>query len=113
MTQCARPGCSASILFVRMAATGRPMPIDPAPDDRGNIAAQKAPRGYVNGRYLAKDEQLREHEIRFMPHWGTCNDPAITGRPQKRSRPKPREPRALMFPPDTLPLGDEDPPPTF
>ena len=83
MTSCRR--CPAAILFIRMRDSGKAMPVDPWPDDRGNIAALPAgPKTYVDGHYLAAHEPLAVGEVRLMPHWSTCGDPSIPGRPNKR-----------------------------
>ena len=91
MTSCRR--CPAAILFVRMRS-GKAMPVDPWPDDRGNIAAlPTGPKTYTDGRYLAKGESLAEGEVRLMPHWGTCgHNPAGV-----KGRPRPPEPAPSLF----------------
>lgn len=109
MTTCKRPGCDAPLAFVRMASSGKAMPVDPHPDDRGNIAAAKGSRGWVNGHYLAKGQEPAENEVRLMPHWSTCSDPQITGRPQRRSRPKRPAATRLPYVP-LVPVADPAPP---
>lgn len=85
--------CSASIKFVRMRDTGRPLPIDCHPDQRGNIAATPTAAGkqYVDGRYCRLDQELAEGEVRLMPHFATCNDPRKPGHPRPR-QPEPQPP---------------------
>lgn len=90
MTVCQR--CPAGIRFVTMTATGRPMPVDPTPDDFGNIAATPSGRDYTNGRYLVAGEQPADGEVRLRPHFMTCTAPGRPGRPVRR----PATPTALF-----------------
>lgn len=77
--------CTFPIKFVRMRESGKAMPIDPVPDDTGNIACTPAGREYVDGHYLAAGEQLAQGEVRMMQHWYTCDDPSKPGRPRRRN----------------------------
>ncbi len=71
IVQCARPNCSAGITWVR-TANGRPMPLDPEPNPRGNVVldgglAKVAPAEAACRAAIG--------EPVYMPHWATCADP--------------------------------------
>lgn len=69
-------GCRAPIVFVRMLA-GNVMPVDPAPDDLGNVIARRTPGGaLLEGRVLGdKRAATPPGLVRLMPHWATCSNP--------------------------------------
>lgn len=86
--------CSAPIVFVRMRSSGKPMPVDPIPDERGNIAALRAGKGqYVDGHYLHQGQAIADGEVQLMPHFATCNDTRKPTRP----RPPAAEPTPSLF----------------
>lgn len=63
--------CRATVLWVRMPS-GKLMPVDPVPDDEGNVAAMRDGRGVWVGHVLKADERTAPYEKRFMPHFATC-----------------------------------------
>ena len=77
--------CSCSIRFDAMR-TGSSMPVDPVPDDLGNVAATRDQHGgLVDGNIVSPGQPVPAGYIRFMPHYGPCARPP--------SRAKPRAPR--------------------
>lgn len=97
---------TASIVFVRMRS-GKAMPVDPHPDERGNIVALRDNGGrYLDGRYdTVFSGQLKTGEVRLMPHYATCSSPKHQ---PKRGTPRPlelggnRQQRQRTFPLDPL-----------
>lgn len=63
--------CRATVLWVRMPS-GKVMPVDPEPDDDGNVAAMRDGRGVWIGHVLAAGERTLPYEKRFMTHFATC-----------------------------------------
>ena len=70
--------CKAPIMWARTVASesgtgGKPMPLDPEPNDDGNVAVrQTGPNRYV-ARVLKKGESHDTYaEKRHMPHAATC-----------------------------------------
>lgn len=59
------------MLWVRMPS-GANMPVDPVPDEAGNVAAMRDGRGVWVGRVMRKNESDEPYEKRFMPHRATC-----------------------------------------
>jgi hypothetical protein len=57
------------------------MPVNPVPDDEGNVAAMRDARGTWVGHVLKADERAAPYEKRFMPHFATCT-PTNTARQQ-------------------------------
>lgn len=82
--------CHEPIRFVRMDATGRNMPINPAPsrDTRpGTVAARpNGPRltGYVITTERPQDPR---HPYRFTPHYATCQKPTKKHPPTEPGEP--------------------------
>lgn len=85
--------CGASIHFARMR-TGKVMPVDPVPDDRGNVIARKVGTGqYIAGyvENLPSDGSTPVDppgHVRLMPHFATCSHPKHA---PKRGAPRPPE----------------------
>jgi hypothetical protein len=62
--------CHATIRFVRLD-TGRPIPIDPIPHERGNVAAREAGTTLV-GYVISASKPLRPEYWTYLPHRATC-----------------------------------------
>lgn len=92
--------CDAEILWARSSKTGRPMPIDPAPSDDGNLAIYKDHTGRINARVLKAGEEPESYEKRGKAHFATCPKYAthIAAKKQRQHdaaaarAPKPAEP---------------------
>jgi hypothetical protein len=67
--------CHDPIRFVRMKATGKAMPVNPAPNpNRGTIAAHLA-GGQLQGFVISKDNRPGPLDpFRFVPHYATCEE---------------------------------------
>jgi hypothetical protein len=90
MTECHL--CHDPIRFVRMEATGRALPVNPAPhtDGGGNVAARLAGGG-LHGFVISKDRLPGVSEpYRFTAHYATCEK-------QRPTRPEPPEPPPALF----------------
>lgn len=79
--------CQAPIVWARTVVTGRGkggklMPLDPVPNDAGNVAVRETSKGVLVARVLGKDEgHDRVAEILAMPHWATCAaNPRVAGK---------------------------------
>jgi hypothetical protein len=66
--------CQAEILWARSTKTGKPMPIDPAACDDGNLAIYKDHTGRINARALKKDEKPESYERLGKAHFATCTE---------------------------------------
>lgn len=64
--------CDAEILWARTSKNGKPMPIDPAPSDDGNLAIYKDHTGRINARVLKAGEEPESYEKRGKAHFATC-----------------------------------------
>lgn len=73
--------CLVPITFVRISNTGRVLPVDPAPDEDGNVFARMV-GGSLAGHVRTKDEHLPAGWSVFMPHHATCQ---IASRGRKRA----------------------------
>lgn len=52
---------------------GKPMPLNPEPDEAGNVACRRTSSTRIVARVLAKDDTLDvTTETRAMPHFATC-----------------------------------------
>lgn len=84
-------GCHDPIRFVRLDTSGKALPVNPAPDPAGNVAACMT-GGALHGFVISKDRRPGVgHALRFTAHHATCS--AIDRRPAK---PKP-EPDPALF----------------
>jgi hypothetical protein len=95
--------CSVAIKFVRIAPKGRMMPIDPVPDEDGNVVARLV-GGSLAGHVLTKGEEVPEGWQRYMPHAATC---AVRNR-GRRGVPSPRQAPTLF---DDVPQTPDAPAP--
>lgn len=76
VSRCSR--CSAPLKFVKMR-TGKAMPVDPIPDDLGNVLARPDTVGrLVDGHVKPTDPpcEVPAGYRRYMPHWSTCAHPS-------------------------------------
>lgn len=81
--------CSATMRWVKMRS-GAAMPVEPIPDDRGNIAALKGSNGqYLDGQVIKPETDRAELRFRgltvFMPHKAVCGG----GRPVRPRQDQP------------------------
>jgi hypothetical protein len=72
--------CGEPIGLVESAKTGRNMPIDPVPDDAGNVVVVTLPGGKLVAHVIGKNTEMPVG-TRFMPHFATC--PTYPKRPRK------------------------------
>ena len=63
--------CGYPIRFVKIAGTGSLLPVNPAPDDDGNVLARTA-AGNLHGHVRRKGEALPDGWHIYMPHHATC-----------------------------------------
>ncbi|WP_425244825.1 hypothetical protein [Streptomyces sp. NEAU-NA10] len=69
------PSCNEPIRWA-ITEAGRRQPVNPEPDDRGNVAVYTDATGTLRARALTKDRPTPEHlEWRAMPHVATCAGP--------------------------------------
>lgn len=78
-------GCGAQIVFVRMVATDRQLPVDPIPVADGNVCARRI-GNRLHGYVIAEDKPPNPQMERYAAHFGTCTDR------QDRREPKPAQP---------------------
>lgn len=69
-TICRRPGCRRQIRFVQ-TKNDKWMPVDAAPDPKGNVAVYVDETGTWRGRVLGDATPHRWEKI-YMPHVATC-----------------------------------------
>lgn len=77
--------CGVPLRFVQMTTTNRVMPVDPTPDEDGNVIARVV-GGRLAGHVLTKDEEVPAGWARYMPHFSTCR---FSPR-RRRGTPQPR-----------------------
>lgn len=70
MAQCR--SCQASIVFVRMADTGKAMPCNPGPDPVGTIAARRVATRYVDGYVITAIRPLEDGFMPMRTHFSVC-----------------------------------------
>ena len=70
MSACSK-GCGQAVVFVTMTASKKLMPVDPVPDEGGNVYARLV-GGRLAGHVRTKDEALPDGWRVYMPHWRTC-----------------------------------------
>jgi len=66
-----REKCGRSIVFVRMTETGKNLPVDPVPDEGGNVYAHPV-HGRLFGHVRTAGEPLPDGWQIYMPHVRTC-----------------------------------------
>lgn len=63
--------CGRRVAFVKTAATGKLMPLDPQPNDDGNVFVTRNDAGQTLAVVLKKGETPPIGTL-FMPHYATC-----------------------------------------
>ena len=84
--------CEARIVYVRMAATGKRVPVDPIPDDNGTVCARLV-GNQLQGYVVSRSRPYERPYTRYTAHFGTCAD-----RPRPAPKPK-AEPAPTLFDP--------------
>lgn len=64
--------CGARIGWVRTAANGKLMPLDPDPHPAGNVELYTLDTGQLVARVHGQPELLHPDGPRYMPHQATC-----------------------------------------
>lgn len=83
--------CRARIVFVRMTATGKSVPVDPIPVDDGNVCALTRPGGRLVGYVISEAHPALPGYTRYSAHFGTCPS-------RQKAPPKPApEPAPSLF----------------
>jgi hypothetical protein len=82
--------CGQRIVFVKMIATGKRLPVDPIPVDDGNVSARLVGQNH-HGYVISAEHPPAAGWARFAAHYGTCPD-----RPRANPKPKPEPPPALF-----------------
>ncbi|MGZ0150684.1 hypothetical protein ACXJJ3_26740 [Kribbella sp. WER1] len=83
--------CGALIVFVRMVATDKQLPVDPIPVADGNVCARLI-GNRLHGYVITEDRPPNPGMQRYAAHFGTCTDR------QDRRKPKPTPaPPATLF----------------
>lgn len=87
--------CGAQLVFVIMAATGKPLPCDPIPVADGNVCARRI-GNRLHGFVISAERPANPTMQRYAAHFGTC--------PDRRDvkKPAPQAPPTLF----DLPQGD-------
>lgn len=85
--------CSSPIRFVHNTESGKRIPVDPVPDESGNVLAQvkaiRSTTGAITGTELIghprhKGEETPTGWALFMPHYATCRARITRGRGSPR-----------------------------
>jgi hypothetical protein len=83
--------CGARVVFVRMVATDRQMPVDPIPVADGNVCARRI-GNRLHGYVISEDKPANPSMERYAAHFGTCQD----RQDRREPKPAPPEPPALF-----------------
>ena len=84
--------CSFPIRFVKMR-TGSSMPVDPVPDNLGNVVALRDQIGRLtDGHIVPPDQPTPDGYTRLMPHYGTCAKTPARKKPRTPGPPVAAEP---------------------
>lgn len=84
--------CAEPIRFVRMADTGKALPVNPATNPQGTVCARLV-GGQLEGFVISRDRLPSPfHVWRFLPHHATCSALAE----QRAAKPAP-EPHPSLF----------------
>lgn len=79
LTECR--ACKAPIVFARLD-TGKPIPLNPIPDARGNVAC-RLHGGRLSGFVISRDHLPGPFDVwRMVPHFSTCEE--------RQDKPKPK-----------------------
>jgi hypothetical protein len=85
--------CKQRIWWVRTEA-GNSMPVNPLPDNMGNVAVRHDPESGIDFGYVITEARpIRAGEKQMMPHWATCPEAA------KHRKRKPKATTAEVEPP--------------
>lgn len=82
--------CQARIVYVRMDATGKHVPVDPIPDDAGTVCGRLV-GNELQGYVVSRDRPHERPYTRYVAHFGTCAD-----RPRPVAKPPVEDPLALF-----------------
>lgn len=82
--------CHTDVLWVTLSDSGKRMPVDPYPDDRGNVAIRKSP---VPGEWTA---YVVSHDRPPAPGWKVVRSHMATC-PKRRKEAPEREPEPTLF----------------
>lgn len=69
--------CGATLKFVRMADSGKHMPVNPIPDPTGLICARRVGDRWAGGYTLKSGEQPRAGFTVFRSHYADCPPNAV------------------------------------
>ena len=83
--------CHEPIRFVRMTVSGRAMPVNPAPNPEGIVAARLRGPSLTGHVISAEHPHTDAYPYRFTPHWYSC-----TRRPAPAPAPPP-DPQPGLF----------------
>lgn len=101
-------GCGRPVRWATTQAE-RQMPLDPEPDQNGNVVARLGDSQTWYARIPTTDRPQAPTERRFMPHVATCPSPPLPRAPQRPPAPakaKPPPDGQLPLPiPGLLPRG--------
>lgn len=97
--------CAAELIFVRTRATGKAMPVNYGMDPKGNIAATRVGRSWVDAHVITDAEPLKRGETPFTAHWKTCTDPDKHRRPRASKTGKPDRPAPEVVEEETPPAA--------
>jgi hypothetical protein len=65
--------CGTGLRFVYLTTSKKSMPVDPTPDDDGNVFARVL-GGRLTGHVQVKGEELPAGWQSYMPHFATCRN---------------------------------------
>lgn len=100
--------CGAAVKWVK-TRQGKALPVEPAPDNNGNVVAMRTSRGtFVDGHVIPVGQPIPDGYTRFYPHFSSCSAPNLPGRPRK-PRPRPPAPEPTLFDP----VAQPEPPAPF
>lgn len=103
-------GCGRPVRWSTTEA-GNAMPLDPEPDDTGNVVARLGGGPGWWSRIPNADRPQRDTERRFMPHVATCPNPPLRPAPPRPPAPAqaPQAPPPEAHAQLTLPLQLTEP----
>ncbi len=84
--------CGASIIWVRTAAHDRNMPLNPVPEDTGNIAVRRERGQLVKARPVTAAAPLVVGEVLYLAHYATCSKNSRRRKPPAESKKKAIQP---------------------
>lgn len=72
--------CGLDVLWA-LTKTGAKMPVDPEPNEGGNVAVYRDHLGQLRARVVMVGAPIEDYERRAMPHIATCVKKAPTPKP--------------------------------